>query len=91
MYGGELTSHLHRYEYSRKAMPCGNWNQGNSENDEDDLKEDRRSVVRKQIGQFEMCSCETGPMTSELLLQHSPLQNDHRRHTWPDGPTDHVC
>jgi len=26
---------------------CGNWNQGNKEDEEDDLNEDRRSVVCK--------------------------------------------
>ena len=32
-----------------------------------------------------MCSCENGAVTREHLLQHSPLQNDHRRHTLPGG------
>ena len=51
-------------------MVCGNWNQGYNEDEEDDLNEDRRS-------QSEVCSCENGPMTSEHLLQHSPVHNDH--------------
>ena len=58
---------------------CGNWNQGNGEDEEDNLNEDRRNVVcnlNRKIGQ--MGFYENGPMTSEHLLEHSPLQNDHR-------------
>ena len=40
VYSGDFTSHLYMYEYSKETTVCGNWNQGKSEDEEDDLNED---------------------------------------------------
>ena len=38
-----------------------------------------------RIGQTEQCPCNTGPMTTEHLLQICPLQDALRKTTWPEG------
>ena len=48
MYDGDVTSHIcirMRTVNIRDATLCGNWNQSSSKDWEDDLNEDRRSVV----------------------------------------------
>ena len=48
VYDGDVTSHIcirMRTVNIRDATLCGNWNQSSSKDWEDDLNEDRRSVV----------------------------------------------
>ena len=53
---------------------CGNLNQGNSEDEEDDLNEDRRVLcVNRRIGQCEMWFSDKGPMT--LVARQNPLHD----------------
>ncbi|KAK7100293.1 hypothetical protein V1264_023271 [Littorina saxatilis] len=37
-----------------------------------------------KIGQSEMCTCNTAPMTTAHLLQECPLQEERRSTAWPD-------
>ena len=53
---------------------CGNLNQGNSEDEEDDLNEDRRVLcVNRRIGQCEMWFSDKGPMTP--VARQNPLHD----------------
>ena len=50
VYSDDFTSHLYMYEYSKEKLRCGNWNQDKSEDVDNDLNEDRRSVyVNRKI------------------------------------------
>ena len=43
--------------------------------------------TKMKVGQTNRCPCDTGPMTSEPLLQDCPTQDALRKAIWPDQTT----